>query len=58
MDNIYIYFIILIFIIVISQNKKENMCNRCNNGVRLDYYGHRKCMDWEETLRREREREI
>lgn len=29
--------------------KTENMCN-C--GMGLDYIGYRKCLDWEETMRR------
>jgi hypothetical protein len=36
---------------IIFSQKKENM-NSCDN--RLDYYGHLKCLDWEETMRRRR----
>lgn len=55
MDLRYILlFIVVIFILL--NKKKENMCGcQMRN---LDYYGHRKCMDWQETLRRRRNKNI
>jgi hypothetical protein len=49
MDLKYIIIFVVILFILLS-SKKENMCG-CQRG-NLDYYGHRKCMDWEETRRR------
>jgi hypothetical protein len=49
--ELYIIFLIIILLLVFCQ-KSENMCN-CHRS-RLDYYGYRKCMDWDETMRRRR----
>ena len=49
MEQIYIIlFVVIVFMLLMTQ-KKEGMCV-CRRG--LDYYGSRKCMDWEETVRR------
>lgn len=49
MEQIYIILFIIILFILLNK-KEEKMCD-CQRG-KLDYYGHRKCMDWDETLRR------
>lgn len=48
MNNIYLILIGIIIILFLCSIKKESMCS-CQN---LDYYGHRKCQDWDETVRR------
>jgi hypothetical protein len=49
MEQIYILLFIVILFILLNK-KEEKMCD-CQR-VKLDYYGHRKCMDWNETRKR------
>jgi hypothetical protein len=52
MEQIFIILFVVVLFILLTCNKKEGMCS-CQSGTRgLDYYGTRKFMDWEETMRR------
>lgn len=47
--NLYVIILIIVLMMTLFCTKIENMCN-C--GMGLDYIGYRKCLDWEETMRR------
>ncbi len=50
MEQIFIILFVVVLFILLTCNKKEGMCSCQARG--LDYYGTRKFMDWEETMRR------